>query len=253
MSSVRPPKRPKLQHPGSRSNPISIDDDESSSEADDLHSPSPSDSLQHFLSVLDDLNRREHLATIMGQVRLATSQRDVVRTLENQSHFTALQPNFEREKDLSKTASAGGEEHDTNLQGENPSRKQSASSLYEEDHGSQDNLLDIEDTAPEHIEWLLLSGGSISVHTRPLSKALSRWVNALNELHMLWIALWDVYDAMTKPGPSSLPAKARRRWDTGHNASMWDDLVRIEADVQDARRQVEEIGGAICEEAGADA
>ncbi|KIW92996.1 uncharacterized protein Z519_06845 [Cladophialophora bantiana CBS 173.52] len=177
MFSIRPSKRQKLQHSGPISNPIYVSDDKSESEPGDLGSLRPdADSLNHFLSSLDNLNRDDYLATLMGDVKIVESRLDISRAkVEDHSRNpTALQREIWYAKQFSDIVKAGAEGHDSKVPVESSSHEQTPSSPYEKDR--------------QLTVWVFLLGrssdccilkGRPCAYARKLGKALSRWADAL--------------------------------------------------------------------------
>ncbi|KIX99199.1 uncharacterized protein Z520_04775 [Fonsecaea multimorphosa CBS 102226] len=246
MSSVPPSKRQKLEHTGSIANPICLSDDETDSEAGDSSSTaSEPDSLQELLSFLDHLNRDEHLAKVMEDVRMAKSYHDVVKDELEIYHgnFSMIRQEIAHANELSEMVESDEEDDD-----DTASRGKAATLQYEIDRALGDRLIARAFHSPEQIQRLLRIPGRICVYASQLSEALGRWTRALEDLCGLWETFIEIHDAMTKPGPSSMPLKIRKFWGDGH---LWHDLELIEERVQTAEIQVNELGEAILEEADA--
>ncbi|KIW79243.1 hypothetical protein Z517_05855 [Fonsecaea pedrosoi CBS 271.37] len=256
MASVQPSKRPKLHHQGSRSNPITLpDDDSSGSVAANFNNParSESDSLQQLLATFDNLNRTEHLAKVMVKVRIAETQYATIRAeVEKQSQgSTVIQQEIDRWQVLSDMVKNVAREPDGGLQMNAASHGRTVNSNSEKDRRHQNPPIGLASPSPGQIASLSPVAGRICIRARQLCEALDRLSKALRARFYMWEALWDVYDAMTKPGPSSKPTLARQQWEGGDEPSMWQNLMRNEVDVQAAGRQVEELAGAILMEARA--
>lgn len=74
---------------------------------------------------------------------------------------------------------------------------------------------------------------------RQAQRYFKQWVAGLSDVRDTFTQLWDVYDSMTKPGPSSAPVQARELWDHGYGVQLHGALqeacakvVRAEAEVK---------------------
>ncbi|OAP57846.1 hypothetical protein AYL99_08584 [Fonsecaea erecta] len=244
MSSARSSKRQKLQHPGSRSNPIQISDDETGSEAGDLSTAaSEPDSLRPLLFVLDTLNRDEHLGMILERARVANTSQNTLKTLLDSS--TVMEPGTQPEPKIVRS----GTGDDTTLQVETTSNGQTIiprnETSFLQDHPTAGPFPSL-----QQIEHLMYLPGRALMSACRLSEAVHRWAKVLDNLYSLWESLWNIYDAMTKPGPSSRPLKIRMLWEE-QNPPMLQDLERIVADVQIAEGELDKLAEAVLTEAAA--
>jgi len=75
-------------------------------------------------------------------------------------------------------------------------------------------------------------------YIRRAEEYYKRWVMSLSDVRDTYTQIWDVYDSMTKPGPSSAPVRVKELWDIGYGVQLHTALKEARAKVVEANAEV---------------
>lgn len=211
-------------------------------EDQDDDEPIEYDTLTHLLHTLDGHDRATHIGTLKDGVHACVARLHVTVPMWNslESSFAPLQvqrKQAEEELESLKMLQIGLhrlEERQTKLGIRSRETTTTRQATDRRVVAAESALAGLEDHMTAHRIAL--------DQTRDMHAALTRWVSALKDLSGFWEAVWDVYDMMTKPGPSSAAGKGIEMWKDGYHAHLWTQLMLIKGRVQAAERDVAGLG-----------
>lgn len=188
-------------------------------ESEELHQLG---TLDYFLQSLDDFTRDDHLGTIQQGVRSARAILETLTPILNtcESSFATIEQEYHRERSEALNREA--------LQQQLQQQQQALQGLVR----NPPSVIQLE----QNMEY----ERSIMTNLRSWHGAFTRFVDALDNMSSLWELLWDVYDMITNPGPSTAPQECRELWAGWYRQYLRDSLAEIEGRMDTAIEEMAE-------------